>query len=180
MTDVPATASDQFDHASARGRFEQIYALLNEHDVDELSVVFTEDVEFRDDAWPHPIHGLAEMAHFLTALWHAVPDLRFELQEGPYLADDGRHVAVRVVASGTATGRYDPPGFDPTNGRLAAEYGGFFELAGGRIRRGRVILNMNDVALQVGAAPAAGSRGEWLLVRLQRLNARRMRRRPRA
>jgi hypothetical protein len=41
----------------------------------------------------------------------------------------------------------------------------------------RVLYDANDVAVQVGAAPAPGSRGERFGVVLQRLQARSMRRR---
>jgi predicted ester cyclase len=180
MTDVPRAAAERLHTTSTRALFERIYELLNEHAACHIPEVFTEDVEFRDDAWPDQIRGHAEMEHFLTSLWRAVPDLRFELLQGPYVLEDDRHVALRVRVGGTATGPYDPPGFAPTGARVTTEYGGFFELEGSRIKRGRVIVNMNEVAMQIGAAPARGSRGERLLVRLQRLNARRMRTRTKA
>jgi len=116
------------------------------------------------------------MEHFLTALWRAMPDLRFELVEGPYLAEDGRHAAARVRVSGTVTGRLDPPGFAPTGAPMTTEFGGFYEFEGERVKRGRIIVNMNDVGIQIGAAPAPGSRAERLAVRMQRLTARRLRR----
>jgi predicted ester cyclase len=122
----------------------------------------------------------ADIERFFTALWRAIPDLRFELLEGPYLAEDGRRAAARVRVSGTATGPLEPPGFAPTNARLKTEFAGFYELEGERIRRERAILNMNDVGVQIGALPAPGSRGEMLAVAIQRLTARRMRRRVRA
>ena len=43
-------------------------------------------------------------------------------------------------------------------------------------KRGRVIVNMNDVGTQIGAAPAPGTHAERLVVAMQRLNARRVRR----
>jgi hypothetical protein len=60
---------------------------------------------------------------------------------------------------------------------VTAEFAAFYELEGERIKRERVILNMNDVGIQMGATPAPGSRGERLAVAIQRLTARRMRRR---
>lgn len=180
MTDQPSAAPERLSHDSARALFERNYQLLNEHDVRHIPTVFTEDIEFQVDAWPETIKGHAEMERYLTAMWRAMPDHRFELLEGPYLAEDGRHAAERGRAGGTVTGSFDPPGFGPTGTRVTTEFGGFYEFAGERAKRGRIIVNMNDVGVQVGAAPASGSRGERLAVAMQRLNARRMRRRVKA
>jgi steroid delta-isomerase-like uncharacterized protein len=180
MTERLDAAPERLSYHSARALFERNYRLLNEHDVRHIPAVFTEDIEFEDDAWPETIRGHAEMERFLTALWRAMPDFRFEILEGPYLAEDGRHAAARVRAGGTATGRFDPPGFAPTGARVTSEFGGFYEFEGERIKRGRIIVNMNDVGVQIGAAPAPGSRSERLGVAMQRLNARRMRRQVKA
>ena len=145
-----------------------------------IPTVFTEDVEFEDDAWPESIRGHAQMERFLTAVWRAMPDLRFEILEGPYLAEDGRHAAARVRVSGIATGRFDPPGFAPTRARVTTEFGGFYEIEGERVKRGRIIVNMHDVGIQIGAAPAHGTRAERLALAMQHLNARRIRRRAEA
>lgn len=180
MTDQLTAASEPLTHESARALFEQTYRLLNEHDVRHIPSVFTEDVVFHDDAWPEPVIGHAEMERFLTTLWRAVPDFRFELIEGPYLADDARRAAVRVRAGGTVTGPLDPPGFAPTGAPVSTEYGGFYEFDGGRVKRARIIVNMNDIAVQVGAAPGPGTLGERVAVAVQRLAARRMRGRAKA
>ena len=180
MTPQAAAIPEQRTHESARALFERVYELLNEHDVRHIPEIFTEDIVFDDAAWPETIRGHAEMERFLTSIWRAAPDFRFELLEGPFLSEDGRHAAVRVRASGTALGPFDPPGFAPTGTRISAEYGGFYELEGERVKRARIILNMNDVGIQIGAAPPPGSRGERLAVRMQHLNARRMRKRAKA
>lgn len=180
MSDEVETPTERFNHGAIRALFERNYQLLNEHDVRHIPTIFTEDIEFRDDAWPEVVRGHADMERFMSALWRAAPDFRFELVEGPYLSEDGRHAAARVRAGGTMTDAFDPPGFAPTGQPITAEFGGFYELEGERIKRGRIILNMNDVGIQMGAAPAPGSRGERLTVALQRLAARRMRRRAKA
>ena len=168
---------EQLTKESARERFEQIYALMNEHDIGKLPEIFTEDVEFQDDAWPKLMKGHADVEEFISALWRAMPDLHFELAEGPYVSDDGRHAAARVRISGTLTGPIDPPGFAPTGSRVTTEFAAFYEVEDGRIKRERVILNMNDVGNQIGALPAPGSRGEKVGVLMQRLAARWIRRR---
>lgn len=116
------------------------------------------------------------MKRFLGAIWTAFPDFRFELVAA-YLGEDGGSAAARVRVSATMAGSLDPPGFAPTGKRLALEYGGFYEIDGDRIKRGRIIVNMNDAAVQLGALPPPGSRGERAAVMVQRLQARLMRRR---
>lgn len=177
MTEQPIAAPDRRSYEGARALFERIYGLLNEHDLRHIPMVFTEDIVVEDDAWPQTIKGHAEMERSFASLWRAVPDFRFELLEGPYLSEDGRHTATRVRVGGTMTGSFDPPGFAPTGNRLTTEYVAFYEIEGDRLKRGRIIVNMNDVGIQIGAAPASGSRGERLAVLIQHLNARRMRKR---
>ena len=176
MSDATATP-EVLDQERARAVFDRAYRLLNEHDVRHIPTLFTEDIEFRDNAWPETIRGHAEMERFLTAVWRAMPDFHFELLEGPYLDDGGRRAAARVRARGTATGRFDPPGFAPTGTQLSTEFGGFYEFEGERVRRARIIINMNDIGIQLGAAPAPGSPGERVMVAMQRVNAWRMRKR---
>ena len=177
MAEQTTAAPERLTHERARELFERAYALLNEHDPAHIPTVFTEDVVFEDDAWPETVHGHAGMERLLGAMWRAFPDFRFELLEGPYLTEDGGGAAARVRVTGTMKGPLDPPGFAPTGTRLATEYGGFYEFEGDRIRRARIILNMNDAATQLGAAPMPGSRGERVVVLTQRLQARRLRRR---
>jgi steroid delta-isomerase-like uncharacterized protein len=177
LSDAQSATTTALNPGSARALFEHFYELVNEHDVRHIPAIFTEDIEFQDDAWPDLMKGHADVEAFLTALWRAMPDLRFELLEGPYLSEDGRHAAARVRVSGTVTGPLDPPGFAPTDTRLTTEFGAFYKLEGERIKRERVILNMNDAGVQMGALPPPGSRGEKLAVAIQRLTARWMRRR---
>jgi len=63
---------------------------------------------------------------------------------------------------------------------VSTEYGGFYEFEGDRVKRARIIVNMNDIAVQVGAAPGPGTLGERVAVAVQRLTARRMRGRAKA
>jgi steroid delta-isomerase-like uncharacterized protein len=171
-------APERTDHEQVRELFERVYRLLNEHDPSHVPAIFTEDIVFEDDAWPETVRGHDEMKRFLSAVWRAFPDFRFELAGGPYLSADGG-VAAHVRVSGTMQGPLDPPGFAPTGARMSTEYGGFYELEGDRIARGRIIINMNEAATQLGALPPPGSRGERLAVALQRLQAPLLRRRAR-
>ncbi len=176
MAPQTPTPSDQLTHERAREIFQRAYDLLNEHDPAHVLAVFTEDLVFEDDAAPETVRGHEDMRRFLTSLWTAFPDFRFELLQGPYLTKDGG-AAVNARVTGTMTGPLDPPGFAPSGRRLSVEYGGFYELEGDRIRKARVIINMSDAAVQLGALPPPGSVAEKLAVRIQRLQARFQRRR---
>ncbi len=176
MAQQTTSPSDQLTHERAREIFQRTYDLLNEHDLAHVPAIFTEDIVFEDDAAPESIRGHEEMRRFLSSIWTAFPDFRFERLHGPYVAQDGG-VAMHVRVTGTMEGKLDPPGFLPTGARLSTEYGGFYELEGDRIRRARIIINMNDAGVQLGALPAPGSRGEKVAVLAQGLQARLKRRR---
>lgn len=163
--------------AEVRDQFEHLFASLNEHDVSLIPELYAEDVVFDDDAWPKTMHGHADVEEFLSALWRASPDFRFEMVEGPYLSVDGRGAAVRVRTHGTMTGAYDPPGLRPTNTQMSTEFAGFYEFEGHLAKRIRVIVNMNHVGVQTGAVPPPGSLAERVALGRQRLNAWRQRRR---
>jgi hypothetical protein len=75
------------------------------------------------------------------------------------------------------TGPLDPPGFAPTGTRIQFEGDDHWEFRGDLVCRCRVLYDANDIAVQLGATPAPGSRGERLGVALQRLQARSARRR---
>ena len=169
------TTPEQLTHERAREIFQRSYELLNEHDPAHVPEIFTEDIVFEDDAAPETIRGHEDMRRFLGSLWTAFPDFRFELEQGPYLSEDGG-VSVNSRVTGTMEGKLDPPGFLPTGARLSLDYGGFYELEGDRIRRARVILNMNEAAVQLGALPGPGTTGEKIAVLAQGLQARLKRR----
>jgi|SRR5215207_1819765 len=177
---MAAESEDPRGVESARAIFQALMRLFNERDVAAIPTLYTEDIEYRDDAWPDVVRGHAGVEGLFTALWRMAPDSRFELIDGPYLSQDGRSAAVRWCVTGTMTGPWKAPGsptLAPTGSAFAGEIGGFYELDGDRIRRGRVIANQLDMAVQFGALPARGSRGERLGALTQRLKARRTRRR---
>jgi hypothetical protein len=70
------------------------------------------------------------------------------------------------------TGDLDPPGFAATNGRVATEFAGFYELSGDKLRAGRVIMDTTDLGRQIGAVPPPGSGAERVVTALQRLRVR--------
>lgn len=140
----------------------------NSHDADQVLGLLAEDVEVRDDSWPTTMHGHADVREFLAALWRAIPDMTFELLEGPYLMPGRPSAAVHWRGSGTFTGPMDPPGFAPTGRRWEIDGVDFQEYRGGRITRLRVACDMMSVARQLGVMPAAGSRAERAVAAAQR------------
>jgi hypothetical protein len=97
MTHELGAAHQRLGHEPARTLFERNFRFLNEHDVRHIPTIFAEDIELRDDAWPEIMNGHSAVERFLTALWRALPDFRFELVEGPFLAADGHHAAARCA-----------------------------------------------------------------------------------
>ena len=45
----------------------------NSHQADRVLALMTEDIEYRDDAWPKTMRGHADVREFLDAVWKGVP-----------------------------------------------------------------------------------------------------------
>jgi steroid delta-isomerase-like uncharacterized protein len=140
----------------------------NSHEPDRVLEHLTDDVEARDDSWPTPMRGHAQVREFLTALWRAVPDMAFELLDGPYVIPDEPRASFHWRGTGTFTGRMDPPGFAPTGRRWEIDGADFHEYRDGRICRLRVVFDLMSVSRQLGVMPASGSRAERAMAAAQR------------
>jgi steroid delta-isomerase-like uncharacterized protein len=138
------------------------------HEPDRVLELLTEDVEVRDDSWPRTMHGHADVREFLDALWRAIPDMKFELVDGPYVIAGEPRAALHWRGSGTFTGPMDPPGFAPTGRQWEVDGVDFQEFRDGRICRLRVAFDMMTLARQLGLMPAPGSRGERAMTTAQR------------
>jgi steroid delta-isomerase-like uncharacterized protein len=170
--------TQQIDERFARRFLERLYAAVNAHDAEAVAALCTEDVVWEDPAAQQPLHGREAVRRFhRDIMFRVLPDVRIELVDGPYLAFDGTRVAVRSRISGTMTGPMEPPGFAPTGGALEFESAEFWQFDGDLLARQSVILDMLALARQIGAAPQPGSLAERFNVWLQRLAARRARRR---
>ena len=143
-------------------------AAWNSRNADRVLELLTDDVEVRDDSWPEAMHGHAEVRAFLEALWHAVPDMTFELLDGPYIVPGEPRASFHWRGSGTFTGRMDPPGFAPTGRRWEVDGVDFQVYRGGRIAKLRVIFDLMTVSRQLGVMPAAGSTAERAMAAAQR------------
>lgn len=140
----------------------------NSHQPQGVLELLTEDIEVHDDSWPKKMHGHADVREFLEALWRAIPDMTFELLEGPYVIPGEPRASFRWRGTGTFTGLMDPPGFAPTGRRWEVDGADFQEYRDGRIRRLRVVFDLMTVARQLGVMPATGSRSERAMAATQR------------
>jgi len=140
----------------------------NSHQADRILALLTEDVEIRDDSWPKTMHGHADVREFLEALWRAIPDMAFELLDGPYVIPGEPRSSFHWRGRGTFTGPMNPPGFGPTGRQWEVDGVDFQEYHDERIRKLRVAFDMMTVSRQLGVMPAAGSRAERALAAAQR------------
>jgi steroid delta-isomerase-like uncharacterized protein len=140
----------------------------NSHEADRILALVTEDVEYRDDSWPKPMRGHADVREFVEALWRATPDMTFELLAGPYVIPGEPRAAFHWRGSGTFTGPLDPPGFAPTGRRWEIDGADFQEYRDGRVCKNRTAVDMMTASRQLGLMPATGSRGERAMAAAQR------------
>ena len=140
----------------------------NSHEVDRVLALMSEDIEYRDDAWPKPMRGHADVREFLEASWRAFPDMTFELLGGPYVIPGEPRAAFHWRGWATHTGPLEPPGLTPTGRRWEIEGADFHEYRDGRVCKLRIAFDMLSVSRQLGLMPAAGGRAESALAMAQR------------
>lgn len=155
----------------------------NTRDLSRFLELLTHDVEWYDPAMPHPpARGQAEVLAFADSVLHAFPDFRYEIRDPVCVSADGERCAVpwRITATHTAT--LAPPGYAPTNRRLAIEGLDQLDFRGGRVAQ---ILTCFDVIaaaeqlLGVTLRPEPNTARQRAMVALQRMAAARARRRSR-
>ena len=136
----------------------RLLAAVNRHDADAVASLCCDDVVWEDPAAPHTLHGRAAVRQFhRDTMFPALPDVSVALIDGPYLATDGGSAAARLRISGTMTGHLSPPGFAPTNGPLVFETAEFSRFRDGLLVHHVVVLDMLDLARQIGAVPREGT-----------------------
>ena len=140
----------------------------NSHEVDRLLALMSEDIEYRDDAWPKPMRGHADVREFLETGWRAFPDMTFELLSGPYVIPGEPRAAFHWRGWATHTGPLDPPGFAPTGRRWELDGVDFHEYRDGRVCKLRIAFDMLSISRQLGLMPAAGGRAERAMAMAQR------------
>ena len=154
------------------GFTERWLAAWNSHRPERLLELMTEDIVYEDDAWPAVMHGHADVREFLEHAWLAVPDMEFEVVEGPYVKAGEAKAGFYWRGTGTLTGKLDPPGFAPTGKGFEITGADFHEYRDERVCRLRIIFDNTKTAQQLGLLPAAGSRAERAIAGMQRLASR--------
>lgn len=57
-------------------RFSRAFTSLNKDNLDQLAVIYSEDIEFTDPL--HTVHGLIELRRYFTELYAQVSELHFD------------------------------------------------------------------------------------------------------
>ena len=141
----------------------------NSHDPDHLLGLMTDDIVYDDSAWPKQMRGQADVREFLAHTWTALPDMRFEVVDGPYLMPGEPKAAFYWRGTATHTGPIDPPGLAPT-GKSIEFYGlDTHEYRDGKVARLRIVFDMSDVMRQLGVLPPPGGREERMLAKVTNL-----------
>jgi steroid delta-isomerase-like uncharacterized protein len=170
----------QISQEQARDWVERFFAGWNSHDPDQLLALATEDVVWEDPFIPDGLlRGRAAVREWLSSIWVAMPDLTFELVGDPFISIDGTQIAAAWKGTGKMTGPLEPPGFAPTGGRIEITGIDIHEFDGELVRRVATATDTMGMGRQIGAAPPPGSGGERVGVLMQRLTARRLRRKAR-
>jgi steroid delta-isomerase-like uncharacterized protein len=151
------------------GFVERWESAWNSHQPDRVLELMTEDVVYDDSAWHRPMHGHAEVREFLESVWRGVPDLAFEMVEGPFLHPSEPVATFYWKGTGTFTGPLDPPGFAPTGARMEIDGFDLQEYRDGRVCRLRIVTDMMEASRQLGLMPPQGSRIEQAGAAAQRL-----------
>ena len=171
-------APDLRDEEAVRGWIQRFVDAWQSHDPERLAALCTDDVLW-EDPFIHPdgvAHGKDELRRWLASIFRALPDLRFELEGEPLVSLDGGTVAAVWRGVATVTGPLDPPGFAPTGQKAELRGVDVHSFRDGLLAHVLTITDLNAAGQQLGAVPPPGSRREKVVVALQRLNARRLRR----
>ncbi len=155
---------------------ERYVAAWNACNVNAMAELVTEDIVWADPALREPACGISAVQEFMRMSFRAFPDLRFSEPDPPHVTANGEQVSWAWTMEGTMTGGMDEPGFAPTGRRMRVDGVDLWAMREGRIARYRAFYDATDLARQLAIMPSSGSRAERMMVALQRLQARLIRR----
>ena len=176
MAEPAAPDGDRVDAAFVRSFADRWLAGWNNHDVEALVSLCTDDVVWEDPALAGAEQGKQAVRDFLEGTWSMFPDLHFSLPEPPMLAIEGPRAAQVWIMTGTMLGPDPWAGFAPTGKSIRIEGNDLYEFRNGLVSHYRGRYDMTEVARQLGLAPARGSRAEKTMAFVQRTGMRLRRR----
>jgi len=175
MSDVTTTGyevSAPLDREFIEQFRKRLLAVWNDHDTTDLPNLVTEDVVWIDPALPEPARGVEGVRQFMEECWRFAPDMHFDLTGPMCSAGDASWVIAPWKMTGTHLGRFDPPGHAPTGRRFDVDGVDVYIFRAEKVSRYQAIWNQAELMLQLGILPGRGSRGEKMLVAMQRLQVR--------
>lgn len=159
--DKSNTMTQTIDAQFARDFLSRLHEAANAHDAAQVAALCCEDIIWDDPAASAPLRGRDAVYRFhQETMFRALPDVKIDMIDGPYLALDGKSISARLRISGTMTGPLEPPGFAPTGGPLVFETAEFSRFEGNLLSRHTVIVDMLGLARQIGAVPPTGGFAE--------------------
>ena len=164
---------------------ELVRALLdawNARDLAAFGALLASDVYWHDVGMPHPpAIGREAAVQFAASALTAFPDFMYEIRGPICVSADGRHCVVPWTIRATQSGPLHPPGFAPVNRTVCFDGFDSFEFRDGLVARLETRFDPAvpiEQLLGIRVRPAPGSMAERVLVRLQRVIAWWIRRRP--
>ena len=141
MTRQDVATREALDPAWIGGFAERWVGAWNSHEPERLSYD-DDDIVYDDSAWPKTMRGHADVREFLDHTWRAIPDLRFDVREGPFVHASEPKAAFWWDGFGTHTGLLDPPGLAPTGKQMEFDGADFHEYRDGKVARLRIVFDM--------------------------------------
>jgi predicted ester cyclase len=130
---------------------EEHVAALNARDIDAILAATRSDA-----VWTLPggvrLQGQAEIQGYVTGLWEAFPDARWELHRA---VEDATTVALEATFSGTHRGPLPTPSgpVPPTGRKVKFPYAALVVLEGRSVRSKHLYWDMLDMLAQLGLVP---------------------------
>lgn len=162
----------------------------NDHNLDQLAALVTEDIVCEDPAmFGETAHGRSEFRAFVDTFFRAFPDVHLKSTGTLYPALEGTGLALPWRMTGTFTGelafwgkRYGskPSTWAPTGRPIDIEGIDLYEFRDGLISRQTLIYDLYDFSQQIGLLPPRDRKVPAAMLFAQRLIASRSRRRIRA
>ena len=149
-------------------------AAWNSRDPDQILALCSDDISYADPAFEEEAHGKEAARRLVEETIAAFPDLRFDRVSGPYVEVEGERAALVWRMDAHMLG--ETGGFAPTGGHVVALGVDLFEFRDGNLVGYRALYDAAEFGRQMGLIPPRGSRPERVMIRLQRLSARRARR----